>query len=111
MRRRQSHITFDDFRAFTFGSAEELAAAYGSLDRARKRWQSVRSAFLERWDLWGMPEAWWRFEPGIPDELRSGPSMILSRRDNDEWERLEASRRRYLEHLGIDPTPPRRSAE
>jgi hypothetical protein len=108
MRRRRRLIDFHDFRALGFGSAEELIAAYGSLDRAQRVWRAVRAEFLQRWDLWGMPETWWRFEPGIPEELRSGPAMILSRRDADEWTRIESARREYLVSIGIDPMPPRR---
>ena len=103
-RRRQPDITFRDFRLFTFGSDEELIAAYGSLDNAEQNWRSIRDEFLWRWHLWGMPEAWWRFEPGIPEELRSGPPAILSNADAVKWEMIEQGRRQYLRSIGIDPT-------
>lgn len=98
-------ITFLQFRTFCFGSDEELAATYGSLEAARRQWEQVREEFLERWNLWGMPQAWWRFEPDVPDELRNGPALILTNADAEEWRRLDAARRRYLVSVGIDPTP------
>lgn len=105
---REPGIPFEYFQVFTFGSDEDLIRAFGSIEEAEAVWQSVRDEFLRRWDLWGMPEAWWRFEPGVPHELRSGPPMILSEADADRWEDLESARRRYLENIGIDPTSRRR---
>jgi hypothetical protein len=110
MRRRKRVITFDHFRVFTFGSDEELVAIFGSLEEAERVWQSIRDDFLERWDLWGRPEAWWRFEPGIPEELRSGPPAIITEADAAEWRSIEQARRRYLLSIGADPTPPPRHA-
>lgn len=43
---------------------------------AREAWDLVRDeligAALERWEPSHphLPEAWWRFQPGVPDELR-----------------------------------------
>lgn len=111
MRRRQPHeIPFAHFRLFTFGSADELRAGFGSLDSAARAWSAVRDDFLARWDLWGRPEAWWRFEPGVPDDLRSGPPAILTRADAVEWATIEARRRAYLASIGVDPVPARRGA-
>lgn len=103
MRRNNRAIPFEYFRVFTFGSEEELVATFGSLDEARTVWESIRDEFLERWGLQGMPEAWWRFEPAVPEDLRSGPPAILTYGDAAEWERLEEKRRQYLESIGIDP--------
>ena len=108
MRRQNRDIPFAHFRVFTFGSDEDLVAVFGSLDRAENAWLSIRDEFLERWDLWGMPEAWWRFEPGIPGELRTGPPAIITNDDATEWDRIEQARRRYLLSIGIDPARPRR---
>ena len=94
---------------FTFGSDEDFVAAFGSLAAADRAWKAVRDEFLTRWDLWGMPEAWWRFEPDIPEALRSGPSLILTESDAVKWEVLEAARRRYLASMGVDPRPVRRN--
>ena len=101
-------IPFDRFKALAFGSDEELAATFGSLEAAEQAWRDVRDEFLERWDLWGMPQAWWRFEPDVPDELRSGPGVILRDTDAEAWARIEMGRRRHLLALGIDPAPSRR---
>jgi hypothetical protein len=106
-RKRPRQIPFDHFRLFTFGSDEELVAVFGSLEKAAGVWRSVRDDFLERWDLWGMPEAWWRFEPGIPADLRRGPPAILTTADAAEWARIEQARRQYLVSIGIDPARPR----
>ncbi len=95
---------------FTFGSAVELVAMFGSLADAERVWNSVSEEFMSRWKLWGMPEAWWRFGQGIPDALRHGPHAIITEKDAAEWERLEEGRRRYLASIGIEPTPPRRVA-
>lgn len=110
MRRREPEITFQHFQVFTFGSDEEYVAVFGSVDNAARVWNSVRDEFLDRWNLWGMPEAWWRFEPEVPAELRRGPSVILSNADATKWKNLEHSRRQYLLGIGIDPTPPLRGA-
>jgi hypothetical protein len=107
-RKQQPEITFEYFRVFTFGSDVELVAMFGSLARAELVWAAVREEFLRRWDLWGMPEAWWRFEPGVPDELRRGPHAIITDADAAVWDRLEKSRRHYLTSIGISPTPQRR---
>ena len=109
MRRRRSNrhvITFAHYRVFTFGNDEELVRSFGSIERAEAEWNRVRSAFLRAWNLWGMPEAWWRFEPGVPDELRVGPALIITEADADELGKLDRARRRYLTSRGIDPTPP-----
>lgn len=108
MRRKPKHQTlpFQYFHLFTFGSRQELAAAFGSIEAAERAWRSVRTEFLERWQLWGRPAAWWHFEPGVPDELRAGPHAILTDADAAEWHRLEQGRRRYLLSIGIDPAPP-----
>ena len=98
-------ITFVQFRMFCFGSDEELIANWGSLEEAEREWNLVKETFLERWNMWGMPQAWWRFEPDVPEDLRTGPSMILSNADAEEWRRIDMARRRYLVSLGIDPTP------
>ena len=97
-------LDFDLFQLFAFGSDEELLAGFGSLERAEEAWLEARDDFLARWKLWGMPQAWWRFEPDIPDELRRGPHAILVDDHADEWRRLEQARRRYLVSRGIDPT-------
>ena len=113
MRRRKGRrdtISFGDFKLFAFGGDAELVAGFGFLEAAESRWHAVREEFLERWDLWGMPAAWWRFEPGIPEDLRRGPDAILTDADADAWRRIEQSRRLYLVSIGIDPTPPRRCA-
>lgn len=106
-RKRRRGLSFGHFHVFTTGSDEELVAAFGSLERAERVWRSVREEVLERWDRWGMPAAWWRFEPGIPDDIRSGPHAIITAADAAEWERIESARRRYLANIGIDPTPTR----
>ncbi len=106
--RRHRPIPFEQFRVFTFGSDAELRARFGTLDAAARAWRAARDEFLRRWDLWGRPEAWWRFEPGVPDDLRSGPPAIITAADADEWARIEAGRRRYLASIGVDPVPPRR---
>lgn len=107
---RRIEIPFEYFRVFTFGSDVELIAKFGSLERAERVWGAVKGEFLSRWDLWGMPEAWWRFEPGIPDALRRGPHAILTAADATAWDELEDARRAYLSRVGIRPTPPRGGA-
>lgn len=107
-RKRATEIPFLSFRVFTFGSEQEFLAAFGSLEQAEAEWRAVREEFLDRWDLWGMPSAWWMFEPGIPANLRSGPHAIITEADAEEWDRLEMARRRYLVSRGIDPARPRR---
>jgi hypothetical protein len=109
MWRRRSNkpvITFGHYRVFTFGNDEELIRSFGSIEEAEVEWARLRSTFMEAWNLWGMPEAWWRFEPGVPDELRVGPAMILTAADADELRELDRARRRYLTTKGIDPMPP-----
>ena len=106
-RKRQREIPFSYFRLFTLGGDEELVAAFGSLERAERVWRSVRDEFLERWDLWGMPAAWWRFESGIPEGIRSGPDAIVTDAHAAEWKRIETARRLYLLSIGIDPAPHR----
>ena len=101
-------ISFGDFKVFAFGSDQEMVTAFGSLDAARVAWFEVRDEFLERWDLWGMPNAWWRFEPNIPNALRQRRHTILNSEDADEYNRIEMARRRYLVSIGIDPARPRR---
>lgn len=111
MRRRRKQtgqIPFFHFKVFTFGSEEEFVGTFGSLERAEAEWDAVRDEFLDRWDLWGMPSAWWMFEPGVPDGLRRGPHAIITQADADTWEQLEMARRRYLVSIGIDPARPRR---
>ncbi len=113
MRRRRKQTTlipFFHFKVFTFGSEEEFLGTFGSLERAGAEWEAVRDEFLDRWDLRGMPSAWWMFEPGLPEELRRGPHAIITEADAVEWERLEMARRRYLVSIGIDPVRPRRHA-
>ncbi len=107
MAQLEPEIAFVQFRVFSFGSDEELIASFGSLEEAGEEWVLVRDTFLERWKLWGMPQAWWRFEPGIPDNLRTGPALILTEADADEWRSIDMERRRYLVSLGLDPTPDR----
>ncbi len=103
-RRTKTHeISFEQFRLFTFGSDEELTAAFGSLERAAEVWRSVRDEFLDRWHLWGMPEAWWRFEHEIPDGLRRGPHAIITAADAAAWRRLDHERRAYLSSRGVNP--------
>lgn len=106
MARGKPQITFVDFKVLTFGSDAELSATYGSLEEAERRWDQLREEFLDRWTLWGRPQAWWRFEPDIPSELRNGPALILTDADADEIRDLDMARRRYLLSRGIDPTPP-----
>ena len=101
-------ISFSEFQVFTFGSEVELIRAFGSLEAAEQAWNRVREEFLRRWDLWGRPAAWWHFEPGIPQELRSGPHAIITNEDAETWDRLERARRRHLVSLGIDPAAARR---
>ena len=109
-RKKEPEISFPRFQVFAFGSEVELLEAFGSLERAEAEWRAVRDRFLEGWNLWGMPAAWWRFEPGVPDDIRSGPHAIITARDMAEWERIEAARRRYLAERGLDaalpPSPP-----
>ena len=107
-RKRQLEIPFEYFKVFTFGSDVELVAMFGSLASAERVWRAVKDEFLRRWDLWGMPEAWWRFEPDVPGELRRGPHAIITEADAAAWDRLEIARRSYLSSIGISPTPPRR---
>ena len=107
-KRPKTEIPFLHFKVFTFGSEEEFLATFGSLEQAEAEWSAVREEFLDRWDLWGMPSAWWMFEPDIPAKLRRGPHAILTEADALEWDRLEMARRRYLVRLGIDPARPRR---
>lgn len=104
---KRREIPFELFRVFTFGSRQELVASFGTMGRAEEAWRAVRDEFLARWDMWGRPAAWWHFEPGIPDELRTGPHAIVSDADAGAWRRLEEGRRSYLRSLGIDPTPRR----
>ncbi len=108
-RSKTPSISFELFRLFTFGGDEELVAAFGSLRRAGEVWESVRDEFLARWNLWGMPEAWWRFEAGIPDALRRGPDAIITADDAATWQRLDHDRRAYLVSRGIDPVQHRRA--
>ncbi len=82
-----------------------MVATFGSLADAEAEWFRLRDPFLERWNLWGRPQAWWRFEPDIPEGLRNGPALILTEADGDEWRAIEQARRRYLVSLGIDPAP------
>ncbi len=106
-RRRRNNddkLDFVMFRLFAFGSDEELLRGFGSLEQAEEAWALARDEFLARWKLWGRPQAWWRFEPGVPDDLRRGPHAILTDADADEWRRIDLARRRYLVSLGIDPT-------
>ena len=130
-RSKEPVITFGHYRVFTFGSDEELIRSFGSIEDAEKEWTRVRSTFLKAWNLWGMPEAWWRFEPGVPDELRVGPSAAspgaASMHDSLDGphrgrarggpstsvqgapprsRELDRARRTYLAMVGIDPTPP-----
>lgn len=107
-RKPAAEISFPEFQALTFGSVADLEAVFGSMAAARSRWQEVRHDFMERWDLWGRPEAWWMFEPGIPDELRAGPAAVITYADADQWRTLDAARQEYLRSIGIDPTPERR---
>lgn len=102
-RRRRSAIPFGYFRLFAFGSDEELVAAFGSLDEAERVWRSVRVEFLARWRLWGMPEAWWRFEPEVPEGLRRGPHAIITESDANEWDAIGRAREQHLRSLGLDP--------
>lgn len=106
-RKKETEISFQYFQLFAFGSDVELTEAFGDLGRAEAAWRSVRDRFLEGWNLWGMPSAWWRFEAGVPDDLRSGPHAIITERDMAEWDRIEAARRRYLAELGMGGDPPR----
>lgn len=103
MKRPSDKINFAHFRAFTFGSDEEMIATFGSMDVAEREWLALRDDFLDRWNMWGMPQAWWRFEPGVPEELRTGPPVIFDERDAAEWDRIDAARREYLRSIGIDP--------
>lgn len=104
-RKKKAEPRFFHFRVFTFGSDEELIDSFGSLERAEEEWNAVRDQFLQRWHLWGMPQAWWRFEPHVPDNLRTGPHLIITEADADEWRAIDQARRRYLVGLGIDPVP------
>ena len=105
-RSRTPEITFAHYRVFTFGSDEELIRFFGSIEHADREWNRMKTAFLAGWNLWGMPEAWWRFEAGIPEELRVGPPMILSDDDAAALHELDQARRGFLTSRGIDPTPP-----
>ncbi len=82
-----------------------MIGSFGSLEQAEAQWARVKERFMKRWNLWGMPQAWWRFEPGIPEELRCGPALILTDADADTVRELDEARRRYLRSIGIDPTP------
>ena len=106
-RQPEPEISFLEFRVFSFGSDEELVTAFGSLAEAESHWTKIREEFLDRWNLWGMPQAWWRFEPGVPDDLRTGPALILKEADADEWRGIDIARRSYLVSLDIDPTTAR----
>jgi hypothetical protein len=103
-----NEISFREFQAFTFGSLGELEVVFGSEAAARRRWDEIRTDFLDQWDLWGRPEAWWLFEPGVPEELRAGPSAIITSADARRWDELDRARRDHLRSIGIDPTPKRR---
>ena len=105
-RKKEPEISFPRFQVFAFGSEVELLEVFGSLERAEAEWRAVRDRFLEGWNLWGMPAAWWRFEPGVPDDIRSGPHAIITVRDMAEWERIEAARRRFLAERGLDAALP-----
>ena len=110
MRRHENpepEISFLQFRVFSFGSDEEFITAFGSLAEAEEEWNMIRAEFLDRWNLWGMPQAWWRFEPDVPEELRTGPALILTESDADEWRSIDMARRRFLVSIGVDPTPDR----
>ena len=106
-KREPSAITFGLFNVFSFGSDEDMIAGFGSLEKAEIAWHAVRDEFLERWDMWGRPAAWWRFEPGVPPDIRSGPHAIITEADAAEWARIDKARRAHLTSIGIDPTPPR----
>ena len=110
-RKRVPTIPFGYFRLFTFGSDQELVAAFGSLEEAERVWQSVRDEFLTRWRLWGMPEAWWRFEPAIPEDLRRGPHAIITEATLARGMTIDQARREYLRSLGLDPRQVWRSTE
>lgn len=101
-RRRRRNVGFGEFHVFAFGSRDELADAFGSLDEAEQAWLEVRDVVLESWAHEGRPSAWWVFEPGVPDDLRAGPAPLRSQADRDEWKRIEAGRRKYLASLADD---------
>ena len=105
-RKRVPTIPFGYFRLFTCGSDQELVGAFGSLEEAERVWRSVRDEFLARWRLWGMPEAWWRFEPAVPEGLRRGPHAIITASDARRWDAIDGARRNYLRTLGVDPQRP-----
>ena len=107
-RKASPDISFREFQAFTFGSQAELETVFGSVAAAQERWNAVRDQFLEQWDLWGRPEAWWLFEPDVPEELRAGPPAVITYADADRWRMLDAARQEYLRSLDIDPRPERR---
>lgn len=101
-----SEATALHYQVFAFGSDEELIAVFGSLDAAAAAWHRIQDRFLERWNLWGMPQAWWRFESSVPEELRLGPALVLDEADAEAWRTLDLARRRFLAARGVDPTPP-----
>lgn len=81
---------------FAFANRDEIADAFGSLADAEQAWLEVRDVVLESWAHEGRPSAWWIFEPGVPDDLRSGPPGLRTDTDRNEWRRIDAGRRAYL---------------
>jgi len=104
-RKASPDISFREFQAFTFGSQAELETVFGSVAAAQERWNAVRDQFLEQWDLWGRPEAWWLFEPDVPEELRAGPPAVITSAHADRWRAPEAARQAALRPLDIHPGP------
>ncbi len=96
---RRSRPSLVELTLLGFGSDEELVAYYGSLEEAADAWRRHRSEVLARWPN-GRPQAWWRFEPGIPEDLRRGPHLVLTRADTRVWDELEDRRRAFLARRG-----------
>jgi len=98
-RRRARRPSLVELTLLGFGSDEELIAYYGSLERAAAAWRRHREEVMAHWPN-GRPQAWWRFEPEVPDDLRTGPPLVLTRADARAWDELEARRRAFLAARG-----------
>jgi len=98
-RRRQRNVGFAEFHMFAFGNREEITDSFDSFEDAERSWLEVRDVVLDSWAHEGRPSAWWVFEPGVPDDLRSGPDGLRTEADREEWRRIDAGRRAYLASL------------
>src|SRR4051812_19322962 len=94
----------DRRRKLTFAQRMDLEvgcdpAAWESEDHRREAWAMHRDELMAVSWPDRPPEAFWQYEPGVPDELRDCDAAIGGR-DVDEWaesqERFEQQRRAFL---------------